>query len=45
VERPAALDFDVVPKKLGQSSSPTPMVGNRFMRIWPDEFCYLVGVP
>jgi hypothetical protein len=45
VERPAALDFDVVPKKLGGSSSPTPNVGNRFMMIEPDSFCYLAGVP
>src|SRR5262249_31624702 len=27
IERPAALDFDVVPRKVGAASSPTPHAG------------------
>jgi hypothetical protein len=42
VERPAALDFDVVPKKLGARSTPTPRVGHHFM-IDLYVFCYLMG--
>src|SRR5207244_5102388 len=33
VERPAALDFDVVPRKLGASSAPTPKVGHHFILV------------
>jgi hypothetical protein len=43
VERPAALDYLAVPKKLGAPSSATPKVGNRFMDII--LFCYMVAVP
>jgi hypothetical protein len=43
VERPAALDFLAVPKKLGGGSSPTPKVGHHFMDII--VFCYMVAVP
>jgi hypothetical protein len=43
VERPAALDFLAVPKKLGAASSKTPKVGNQFMDIL--LFCYMVAVP
>ncbi len=43
VERPAALDFDVVPRKLGGNNAPTPRVGNQFaasavLDLWP--FCF-----
>src|SRR5436309_5948717 len=31
VERPAALDFDVVPQKIGGNTAPTPKVGHHFM--------------
>ena len=43
VERPAALDFLAVPKKLGGGSSTTPKAGHHFidMLIW----CYMVAVP
>jgi hypothetical protein len=37
VERPAALDFDVVPKKLGGGSSSTPRIGHHFMMRFGDE--------
>ena len=44
VERPAALDFDVVPKKLSGSSTPTPRVGNNFAAwgSWP--YCFVISV-
>jgi len=45
VERPAALDFDVVPKKVGAASSPTPHVGNHFMMLDAYLMCSLVAVP
>jgi hypothetical protein len=45
VERPAALDFDVVPQKVGGNSSPTPRVGHHFAMVWPDIFCYPAGIP
>ena len=43
IERPAALDFDVVPRKISGGSSPTPNVGQRFV----DGYvaCYLTAVP
>jgi hypothetical protein len=43
IERPAALDFDVIPKKVGGGSSSTPNVGHRFL----DNYvaCYLTAVP
>ncbi len=31
VERPAALDFDVVPRKVGGNSAPTPKGAHHFM--------------
>jgi hypothetical protein len=43
VERPAALDFDVVPKKVGARSTPTPRVGHHFMMMDVYVFCYLIG--
>jgi hypothetical protein len=43
VERPAALDFLAVPKKLSAASSTMPRVGNRFIDLW--AFCYMVAVP
>ena len=45
IERPAALDFDVVPQRLGGSSAPTPKVGHHFMMT--DEFaaCFIAAVP
>jgi hypothetical protein len=45
IERPAALDFDVVPKKVGAASSPTPHVGHRFMMLDWVTICSLVAVP
>ena len=44
VERPAALDFDVVPKKLGGNSAPMPRIGNNFMAfdVWP--YCFVISV-
>ena len=44
IERPAAADFDVVPKKLGANSSPTPRVGNSFAMYYPWTFCYMVEI-
>lgn len=43
VERPAALDFIAVPKKLSGNSAPTPKAGNRFVDLY--SFCFLVAVP
>ncbi len=45
VERPAAMDFDVVPQKVGGNSAPTPKVGHHFAMVWPDAFCYPAGIP
>jgi hypothetical protein len=44
VERPAALDFDVVPKKLSGASAPAPRVGNNFAAwgTWP--YCFVISV-
>jgi len=43
VDRPAALDFDVIPKKVSGGSSSTPKIGNHFV----DDYvvCYLTAVP
>jgi hypothetical protein len=43
IERPAALDFDVIPKKVNGGSSSTPNVGHHFL----DGYvaCYLTAVP
>jgi len=45
IERPAALDFDVVPRKVGTPSSPTPHVGNHFMMLDSVTLCSLIAVP
>jgi hypothetical protein len=45
IERPAALDFDVVPRKLGAQSQPAPHVGHRFMMLDAVVVCSLVAVP
>jgi hypothetical protein len=44
VERPAALDFDVVPKKLGGNSAPTPKVGNNFMMWGEWPYCFVIAI-
>jgi hypothetical protein len=44
LDRPATANFDVVPKKLGGSSSVTPRVGNNFAMFWPYIACFVVGV-
>jgi hypothetical protein len=44
VERPAALDFDVVPKKIGGNNARTPNVGHHFMRVDNFVFCFPVAV-
>jgi hypothetical protein len=43
IERPAALDFKVVPRKISGGSSPTPRVAQQFIDflVW----CTLVAVP
>jgi len=45
IERPAALDFDVVPRKVGAKSSPTPHAGHRFMMLDDTTLCSPVAVP
>ena len=45
VERPAAMDFNVVPKRLTGSNTTTPKVGNHFMMLDMLVFCYVVAVP
>jgi len=47
IERPAALDFDVVPRKVGATAAPaaTPKVGHHFMRFDAVLMCSLVAVP
>jgi hypothetical protein len=45
VERPAALDFDVVPRRVGAASSPTPHIGHHFMMLDSDILCSLAAVP
>ena len=45
IERPAAVDFDVVPRKVGAASSPTPHVGHQFMMFDAFSVCSLVAVP
>jgi len=45
IERPAALDFDVVPKKVGAASSPTPHAGQHFMMVDAYVFCSIIAVP
>jgi hypothetical protein len=45
VERPAALDFDVVPKRVGAKSSPAPHVGHHFMMLDNFILCAPIAVP
>jgi hypothetical protein len=47
VERPAALDFDVVPRKVGATSgtAPAPHVGHHFMMLDAFIMCSIVAVP
>ena len=45
IERPAALDFEVVPRKVGAVSSPTPHVGHHFMMLDAVTLCSLIAVP
>jgi hypothetical protein len=45
VERPAALDFDVVPRRVGAANSPTPHVGHQFMMLDSYALCNLAAVP
>jgi len=44
IERPAAMDFNVVPKKLSGNSGPVPKIANRFMMDYL-AWCYLVALP
>lgn len=44
LERPAASNFDVIPRKLSGTSSVTPRVGNRYMMFWPYYYCFVVSV-
>jgi len=45
VERPAALDFDVVPRKVGGTAAVAPHVGHHFMMLDNVVLCDLVAVP
>jgi hypothetical protein len=47
VERPAALDFDVVPRRVGATSAPapTPHEGHHFMMLDNYILCSIVAVP
>src|SRR5262249_31989428 len=45
IERPAALDFDVVPRKVGAAGSPTPHAGHQFMMLDNVTVCSLAAVP
>ena len=46
VERPAALDFDVVPRRVGGTApAPTPHEGHHFMMLDNIILCSLVAVP
>jgi len=45
IERPAALDFDVVPKRITGTTAPTPKVGNHFMMFDAFAVCYIAAVP
>ena len=45
VERPAALDFDVVPQKIGGNSAPTPKLGHHFMMTDEYAACFIAAVP
>ncbi len=43
IERPAALDYNVVPRKVSGATAPTPKIANQF--VGELAFCYLVAVP
>src|SRR5207248_2081712 len=43
IERPAAMDFDVVPRKVGTQSSPTPHAGQHFMMLDNNTICALIA--
>jgi hypothetical protein len=43
IDKPAALDFDVVPRKVSGGSSSTPKVGNQFIDGY--VVCFLTAVP
>jgi hypothetical protein len=43
VERPAALDYIAVPKKVSGGSTTSPKIGNQFIDLY--LFCYMVAVP
>jgi hypothetical protein len=43
IEKPAALDFNVIPKKVSGGSSSTPNIGNHFLD--GVVACYLTAVP
>jgi len=45
IERPAALDFDVIPKRITGNSSPTPKGAHHFMMLDNFVLCYVVAVP
>jgi hypothetical protein len=45
IERPAALDFDVVPKKVGAPGVPAPHLGHHFMMLDNVAVCSLIMVP
>ena len=47
VERPAALDFDVVPRRVGATSNPAPdpHVGHHFMMLDSFILCGPVAIP
>ena len=45
IERPAALDFDVVPRKIGAASSPTPRAAHHFMMLDNTTLCALLMFP
>jgi hypothetical protein len=44
VERPAALDFDVVPKKLNGRNASAPRIGNNFLAWTEWPYCFIVAV-
>ena len=43
IDKPAALDFNVIPKKVSGGSSATPHVGNQFLDFF--VICFLTAVP
>jgi len=45
IERPAALDFDVVPRRITGTTAPTPRAGNHFMMVDNYAACYIAAVP